>query len=167
MLEVGSEQTEVASESEFIKHSTGRESWTQVTRNAKQVDNDVLQGLNDPVWRQTELMETGVLFESMPLEGAPVEKEIPDGPKDIKTTVWYGRLVASKGSKAKPKVQRNLLKGSRGAAAVLLLEAVAFMSLASQWSGSWTQRLYGTGQVDVWGVFGAHRAVTIVSGRQG
>ncbi|MDP7647751.1 MAG: hypothetical protein QGH82_06770, partial [Candidatus Woesearchaeota archaeon] len=64
------------------------------------------------------------------------------------------------------KTKRNLLKGVQTTAAVLLLEAMVLMSATTRWSGSWTQRLYGTGQADVWEVFGQDH-LTNVSWKQG
>jgi hypothetical protein len=83
---------------------------------------------------------------------------------DITTKVWYGE--AEPPSKD-PKLRRNLRKGIQTAAAILLLEAVTFMNCASQWSGHWTQRYYGTGQADLWEVCGTHGKVTETAWLQG
>ena len=107
-------------------------------------------------------MTTGQLIESKAVD--PTKLSEPDmfEPADIKTTVWYGQLT----TKPKPKLQRNLLKGIRSVAAVFLLEAMVLMSAGAQWSGSWTQRMYGTGQADVWEVFGRD-SLTNISWKQG
>ena len=59
------------------------------------------------------------------------------------------------------------MTGIRSAAAIFLLEAVVLMSASAQWSGSWTQRHYGTGQADIWEVFAPEHVVTTVAWRQG
>ena len=155
----------IAPESEFKIAVEGRESWTQVTSSAKQFDDSVLSGLNDPVWRQTMLVSTGEVIESRAFTAThPLpETDIPSGPQNIKTTVWYGRVAAP----TRPKVRKNLLKGIQTATAVFLLEAMVLLSASAQWSGSWTQRHYGSGQADVWEVFGDHGMLTKVSWRQG
>ena len=151
-----------ALDSDFASATLGKESWTQVTSSADTISDTVMQGLDNPVWRQTTLVETGELIESTPWPPQGLIPEIPDGPKDIKTTVWYGQTMAT----PRPKLRKNLLKGIQTAAAVFLLEAMVLMSATSQWSGSWTQTLYGTGQADVWEVFGKDN-LTNVSWRQG
>ena len=93
------------------------------------------------------------------------QTSIPDGPCDVKTTVWYGKVDRS--SRKKPKTKSLVLNGIRSAAAIFLLEAVVLMSASAQWSGAWTQRHYGTGQADIWEVFAAEPVVTKVAWRQG
>ena len=104
---------------------------------------------------------SGELIESTPLPSSKVVP-VPDGPQDIKTTVWYGNKKTPKVSRTK----RNLVKGIQTTAAVLLLEAMVLMSATTSWSGSWTQRFYGTGTADVWEVFGNDN-LTSVSWKQG
>ena len=152
----------VASEADFIKCTSGFESWTQATDDATHLDESVYQGLDNPVWRQTFAADTGEILESMPYK-QDSQSEVPDGPRDILTTVWYGKRTEPR----KAKVRHNLLKGVRTVAAVFLLEALVLLSAGAQWSGSWTQSLYGTGQADVWEVFGNHSQVTQTSERQG
>ena len=53
------------------------------------------------------------------------------------------------------------------ATAVFLLEATCLLSAGAQWTGAWTQRIYGTGTADVWEVFGTNRGLSEVSWRQG
>ena len=107
------------------------------------------------------LVDTGELIESTPWPPAQATK-IPDGTRDIKTTVWYGQLQ----KRTQPKVKRNLFKDIQMATAVFLLEASVLMSATAAWSGGWTQRLYGTGQADVWEVFGRD-SLTNISWKQG
>ena len=156
VLEVASTDTsDIASDAEFVKSTHGRETWSQVTCGATQYDDRILEGLEKPIWRQTYLT-TGQLIESKAVDLTNLSEPDMFEPSDIKTTVWYGQLT----TKPKPKLQRNLLKGIRSVAAVFLLEAMVLMSAGAQWSGSWTQRMYGTGQADVWEVFGGHGVVT-------
>ena len=156
VLEVASTDTsDIASDAEFVKSTHGRETWSQVTCGATQYDDSILEGLEKPIWRQTYLT-TGQLIESKAVDLTNLSEPDMFEPSDIKTTVWYGQLT----TKPKPKLQRNLLKGIRSVAAVFLLEAMVLMSAGAQWSGSWTQRMYGTGQADVWEVFGGHGVVT-------
>jgi len=156
-----SDDSSVSCALDFESTILGKESWTQVTPAAKFIDDAVMDGLDNPVWRQTTLVETGKLIESTPWPPQGLNPDF-DGPADIKTTVWYGKTSEPK----KSRLKRNLLKGVQTAAAIFLLEAMVLMSASSQWSGSWTQKMYGTGQADVWEVFGADN-LTRVSWRQG
>ena len=65
------------------------------------------------------------------------------------------------------KFRRTITKGIRLATAIFLLEATVLLASGAQWTGSWTQRLYGTGSADVWEVLGDHGRVSDVSWRQG
>ncbi len=161
VLHAGNTSPFIASDNDFHKVTQGKETWTQITESAILASDVPVEGLDKPVWRQTTLVDTGKLIESMPL---PSNKDVPvpDGPKDIKTTIWYGRKVPQKGVK----MRRSLMKGIQTAAAVLLLEAMVLMSTTTNWTGSWTQRLYGTGTADVWEIFGRDN-LTNVSWKQG
>jgi hypothetical protein len=154
----------IASNSEFAQATLDKESWTQVKKEAASFDDEILDGLQEPVWRKTQLIENDEVIESIPWTDASLGKALPGRTgQDIKTTVWYGK--AAKGSK--PRLKRNLWKGIQGAAAILLLEAVVLLSASSHWAGSWTQKMYGTGQADVWEVGGARGNVTQFSWRSG
>ena len=107
------------------------------------------------------LVGTGELIESTPWP-PPQATKSPDGTRDIKTIVWYGQLQ----KRTQPKVKRNLLKGIQMATAVFLLESSVLMGATAAWSGGWTQRMYGTGQADVWEVFG-RGSLTNISRKQG
>ena len=52
-------------------------------------------------------------------------------------------------------------------AAIYLLEALVLLATGVEWSGSWTQKLYGTGSADVCEVFGPYDNVTNLAWRQG
>ena len=122
-------------------------------------------GLHNPVWRETVLIATNEVIESVMLkDDSYVGRELPEQ-GDIRTTVWYGS--GYKKPEKKTKLRRNLMKGIQTATAIFLLEAMVLMTASAQWSGSWTQRLYGTGSADVWEVFGTHGLLTKVSWRQG
>ena len=103
----------------------------------------------------------GEVIGSIPWPPAETLK-VPGGPRDVKTKVWYGRLQ----QRTQPKVKRNLFKGIQMATAVFLLEAMVLMSATAAWSGGWTQRMYGTGQADVWEAFGRDNLADI-SWKQG
>ena len=149
VLIVGSNSA-IATEAEFDSATKDKEVWTQTFSKSETInDSSSIQGLNDPVWRQTVLVDTGELIESTPWPPTQTVK-IPNGPRDIKTTVWYGQLQA----RTQPRVKRNLFKGIQMVTAVFLLETMVLMSATAQGSGSWTQRMYGTGNADVWEVFG-------------
>ena len=53
-----------------------------------------------------------------------------------------------------------MTRGIRHCAAVFLLEACVVLAIGSQWAGSWTQRLYGTGTADIWEVGTVHEKIT-------
>ena len=118
VLSVGSSNKDIATESEFAKCTDGRESWTQVTSSATQYDDNIMQDLKDPVWRQTFLLTTGELLESQPVKPDSPSKVNLFEPSDIKTTVWYGQLNKN----PKPRLKRNLMKGIRSTAAVFLCQ---------------------------------------------
>ncbi len=164
VLSVGTKNADIASDAAFAKSICNKESWTQVTKDAVHYDGTIMQGLQDPVWRQTVAVETGEVLESQPVtQVTEFQKVIPNGPVDIKQTVWYGNVPDMPSTKPKSRVLKNLFKGIRSVAAIFLLEALVLMSATSQWSGAWTQKLYGTGQADVWEVFGSHKVLTKVS----
>ena len=51
-------------------------------------------------------------------------------------------------------------------ASALLLEGLVLLCAVAQWSGSRNQSLYGTGQAEVWEVFGNHGHLADSSSRQ-
>ena len=161
VLHTGDTTPLIAPVNEFEEAVQGKETWTQTVTNAETVNSVDIEGLDDPVWRQTTIVESGKLIESTPLP-SDVSIPVPDGPSDIKTTVWYGRTDTTP---KQPRACRNLIKGMRAAAAVLLLEAMVLLSAGAHWSGAWTQRVYGTSQADVWEIFGRDN-LTNVSWKQ-
>jgi hypothetical protein len=150
--------------------------WTHRLPKATNFDCNIIEALvkegHTPTWRLTTDTKTGKVIESVPLTRAlcadvsvPVDLQAPLPEKaDITTKVWYGEAELPEKD---PKLRRNLRKGIQTAAAILLLEAVTFMNCASQWSGHWTQRYYGTGQADLWEVCGTHGKVTETAWLQG
>ena len=112
----------VASDAEFLKCTAGYESWTQPCTEAFVIDNKAAEGLDNPVWRMTTAVDTGEVLESIPY--SPDSKtEVPDGPREVLTTIWYG----TRSSPRKPKVRHNLLKGVRTVASVFLLEGLVLL----------------------------------------
>ena len=77
---------------------------------------------------------------------------IPNTP-NIQTTVWYGVRCKTvpKGANRK---KNNLLRGMQRVCSILLLESMVLLAAGTQWGGSWTQRLYGTGNADLWEITG-------------
>ena len=82
----------MAPEAELESATKDKEVWSQTFASTETIDDSSsIQGLNDPVWKQTALVDTGELIESTPWPLTQTVK-IPNGPRDIKTTVWYGQL---------------------------------------------------------------------------
>ena len=50
---------------------------------------------------------------------------------------------------------------------VFLLEAMVLLAAGAEWSGSWTQRFYGSGTADIWEVYGTHGNITELAWKQG
>ena len=159
VLHTGNAKPFIAPDNEFQETTQGKETWTQITDNAEMVTVNI-EGLDDPVWRQTVYADSGELIESTPLP-SDVKIKVPKAPSSIKTTVWYGATTTKQ-----PKIKKTLVKGMRAAAAVLLLEAMVLLSAGASWSGSWTQYMYGTGTADVWEIFGRDN-LTNVAWKQG
>ena len=141
---------------DFNTATLGRESWTQITPCATEYNVTIAQGLDEPVWYKTILVPTGEVVESGPSPPNNNDvKIIDEHPQDIKTTVWHGKSKPKTTNLGQgSKLRKTLCKGIQTAAAIFLLEAMVLMSATSQWSGAWTQRWYGTGQADVWEIFG-------------
>ena len=135
----------VCSQSQFEAATIGTSEWSEGTRDASCYNSEVCKGLQDPKWRETKDLSTGVVVESRPVDGkmiGAVGDVLPAGVSTIKTTIWYGQLHQPK--RSRPKARQHLAKGIQWAAAVFLLEAMALLSSGAEWSGSWTQKLYGT-----------------------
>ena len=150
----------------FAVITKGLETWTEISKDATHYNADVLQGLDVPKWRETKDLKHETILESVNLASLVNPGEpLPGGRTDIQTTVWYGRTLSK--PKQGSKVRTNLMKGIQCAAAVFLLEAMVLVAASAEWSGSWTQRMYGTGSADVWEVFGNHNLVTEMAWKQG
>ena len=149
-----------------MRATLNRECWTQETPLATHFDGEVMVGLNNPVWRKSYDLHSGDLLESRSIdEPTTLQYLVKDGPKDLKTQVWYGKNTGQ--TKTKSSLRSNLKKGISMATSIFLLEAVVLMAAGANWSGSWTQQLYGTGEADVWEVFGDHGSLTYTAWRQG
>ena len=53
------------------------------------------------------------------------------------------------------------------AAAVFLFEATVLMAASASWSGAWSQRIYGTGEADVWEIINGKGILSHVAFQQG
>ena len=166
---VSSDDKMVYSESERKAATVGKESWTAVEQDAAWLDNKVTEGLEKPCWRESVDVDTEEVIESRPVNDSGIKETfIEDAPRNIKTTIWYGTgKPKSQNVRSSEKFRRTITKGIRLATAIFLLEATVLLASGAQWTGSWTQRLYGTGSADVWEVFGDHGRVSDVSWRQG
>ncbi len=169
IMKVNSTSPLIQSNVSFGEITTGLETWTEITESTC-FNAQCLEGLDAPKWRETTNLDTGAVIESRCIEGlSDLEGLIPSvgrGPQKIKTTVWYGSKIQAR-DKGKVRTKKTLMKGIRRGAALFLLEAMVLLAAGSQWSGSWTQRLYGTGVADVWEVFGDHGVLSNLAFLQG
>ena len=90
-------------------------------------------------------------------------------PWEMKLQISGQQSTMERDTKAasKTKARKGLLKDIATCAAVFLLEASVFTSIASQSSTAWTQRYYGTSEADVWQIGSSNAMVTQVANRQG
>jgi len=163
---------------DFVKKTAGMEQYEFETRDARRFKGCPLQGpsWDEVVWRETRGSSTGAVLESRSVKGVDTEelfKEIPDGPKTIKTTFWYEKQETPQLQRPKhvrkmtPKARHSMMAQVWQVTAVLLMEALTYSTIASQWGGAWMQKMYGTARPDVWEIFGGHAEISMQAWRAG
>ena len=118
-------------------------------------------------WCRTLDLKSGQILEDRAFDEFMLDDNRPLGNEatDIQTIVYYGKRDTKATSRMK--ARKGLLKSIATCAAVFLLEASVFTSVASQSSTALSQRYYGTSEADVWQIGSSNAMVTEVAHRQG